>query len=127
MIVGYITEVALAFLLALFLYCIHHTKLAFVSRRHLPIFTHGFSTFFDTAIFFSFSVQVASIVVLSRYGFGISASGMGSNTVQITWAISQLVLLPLTLPMTMQHVMPESPKTTLDNSKQKQLQVVLFS
>jgi hypothetical protein len=127
MIIGYIIEVTLAFLLAFSLFLLHFSKSSFAGRRYLPMLAGGVSTFFDTAIFFSFSIQIASIAVLSRYDYGISTTGMGSNTVQITWATSQLVLLPLMLPVAMQHVAPGFLKNEPKSSKHKQLQVVLFS
>jgi len=51
--------------------------------------------FYDTAIFFAFGIQIASVVALSRANFGINANGMGAITLKITWAISLLTLLPL--------------------------------
>jgi len=51
--------------------------------------------FYDTAIFFAFAIQIASVVALSRANFGINANGMGAITLKITWAISLLTLLPL--------------------------------
>ena len=51
--------------------------------------------FYDTAIFFAFGIQIASVVALARANFGINASGMGVITLKITWAISLLTLLPL--------------------------------
>ena len=55
----------------------------------------GNSCFFDCAVFFTFSIQLASIVVLARLDFGVSANGMGDSTAKITWAISLLTMLPL--------------------------------
>jgi hypothetical protein len=51
--------------------------------------------FFDNAIFFTFAIQAASIATLTRVDFGISADGMGALTMQITWLVSMLTLLPL--------------------------------
>jgi hypothetical protein len=51
--------------------------------------------FYDNAAFFSFALQIASIVTLTRVDFGISASGMGALTVEIAWLVSTLTLMPL--------------------------------
>lgn len=52
-------------------------------------------SFHDCATFFTFSIQIASIVVLARVDYGISATSMGDTTVKITWSVSVLTLLPL--------------------------------
>lgn len=59
------------------------------------VLIQGYSSFYDSAVFLSISIQIASIVMLARLDFGISASGMGDSTAKITWAVSLLVLLPL--------------------------------
>jgi len=51
--------------------------------------------FYDNAVFFTFAIQAASIATLTRVDFGISADGMGALTMQITWLVSMLTLLPL--------------------------------
>ncbi|KAF2872294.1 hypothetical protein BDV95DRAFT_605923 [Massariosphaeria phaeospora] len=56
------------------------------------------SKFYDNAVFFTFAVQLASIAALTKVNMGVSAEGMGVLTMKITWAISNLTLLPL-LPM----------------------------
>jgi hypothetical protein len=40
-------------------------------------------TFFDNAIFFTFAIQIASIVTLARANFGISTEGIGATTMKI--------------------------------------------
>lgn len=55
--------------------------------------------FFDCAVFFSVSIQISCVVVLVRKDFGISANGLGGLTVQITWAVALLCMLPLLYPM----------------------------
>jgi hypothetical protein len=61
-------------------------------------------TFFDNALFFTFAIQAASIVTLSRVDFGINADGMGGLTMEIAWLVSSLTLLPL-LPMILHPTM----------------------
>lgn len=53
------------------------------------------SSFDDCATFFTFSIQIASIVVLARVDYGLSATAMGDVTVRTTWTVSALTLLPL--------------------------------
>ncbi|CAD0109157.1 unnamed protein product, partial [Aureobasidium uvarum] len=53
------------------------------------------SCFDDCATFFTFSIQIASIVVLARVDYGVSAASMGDVTVRTTWTVSALTLLPL--------------------------------
>lgn len=67
----------------------------------------GCGCFYEIAIFFTFSIQLASIVMLARLDFGISASGMGDSTAKITWAISLLTMLPLMYIMYMPSLLQE--------------------
>ena len=57
--------------------------------------------FYDCAIYFAASIQIACVVVLVRKDYGISADGLGGLTVQITWAVALLSLLPLLYPLVM--------------------------
>ncbi len=68
-------------------------------RHHLDITLSGFNKYFDSLIYFSSSIQIASSIVLIRKDFGISANGLGGFTVQITWAVALLCMLPLLYPM----------------------------
>jgi hypothetical protein len=52
-------------------------------------------TFYDNAVFFTFAIQMASIITLARANFGVSADGMGAITMKIAWLVSTLTLLPL--------------------------------
>lgn len=62
--------------------------------------------FNDCAIFFTFSIQIASMVVLARVDYNISAAFMGDMTVKITWTVSVLTLLPLVYAL----LLPEIPR-----------------
>ena len=101
MITGYIIENILGYLLAISLLRLHHrpgsqqagnTKLL---DRCTIVAVRGCNSFRDCATFFTFSIQLACITVLSRLDFGISANGMGDSTAKITWAVSLLTILPL--------------------------------
>lgn len=61
--------------------------------RLLPVTAS--KTFYDNAALFTFAIQLASIVTLTKVDFGISASGMGALTMKIVWLVSTLTLLPL--------------------------------
>ena len=52
-------------------------------------------TFYYNAVFFTFAIQMASIITLSRANFGVSADGMGAITMKIAWLVSTLTLMPL--------------------------------
>ena len=100
MILGYIFENVLGFTLVLALFVLRHrTRSQRASneklQRYIRVATQGCRSFHDCASFFTFSIQLACIVVLARLDFGISASGMGDSTAKITWAISLLTMLPL--------------------------------
>ncbi len=102
MIVGYIIENVVGLMLVCLLYILHlrvnngeknaHQELL---DRYISVLRRGCSSFYDCAVFFTFSIQLACIVVLARLDFGISASGMGDSTAKITWAVSSLTILPL--------------------------------
>ena len=102
MIVGYIIENVVGLMLVCLLYILllrvnngeknAHQELL---DRYISMLRQGCSSFYDCAVFFTFSIQLACIVVLARLDFGISASGMGDSTAKITWAVSLLTILPL--------------------------------
>ena len=104
MIFGYLFETFLGFSFALGIEFICSTP----SRESDPrwrklkaALLRGCTVFFDCAIYFAASVQIACVVVLVRKDFGISANGLGGLTVQITWAVALLSLLPLLYPLLM--------------------------
>ncbi|OCL10665.1 hypothetical protein AOQ84DRAFT_387352 [Glonium stellatum] len=95
MAIGYVLETAIATtIVAVFLY-LNWRPESKKSQWVRFIMASSAEVFYDSAIFFTFAIQLASIVVLSRANFGISANGMGAITLKITWAISLLTLLPL--------------------------------
>ena len=103
MIAGYIIENALGLILVLSLFLLRrripeHQQVSSAAPlgRHMAVAIRGCDSFHDCAVFFTFSIQLACIVVLARLDFGISAIGMGDSTAKITWAISLLTMLPIT-------------------------------
>lgn len=101
MIVGYTVENVLGFILVSLLYIFllrtnNEQKPALPESldRHISVVRRGCSSFYDCAVFFTFSIQLACIVVLTRVDFGINANGMGDSTAKITWAVSLLTILP---------------------------------
>ena len=99
---GYVLENALGLVLSLAVSLLHLRSTrpqlgkAKTVTRCLSVARRGCQCFYDCAVFFTFSIQVACIVVLARLDFGLSASGMGDSTAKIVWAIALLTILPLT-------------------------------
>ena len=124
MIVGYTIENALGFCLVLAL-CLLRRKEARCQKasnaalldRCLAVTVRGCSTFHDCAVFFTFSIQLACIVVLSQLDFGISASGMGDSTAKITWAVSLLTMFPI-------MYVPFNPKLLRERSAKASTEIV---
>ncbi|CZR57808.1 uncharacterized protein PAC_07697 [Phialocephala subalpina] len=98
MVVGYFCASILGFLFALSL-AFHEPLRRKSSTKHGKLLKDGYENFFECAIFFAASIQIACIIVLVRKDFGISANGLGGFTVQITWAVALLCMLPLLYPM----------------------------
>ena len=95
MTVGYILEAAIGVALTLIFLVLSTWSIPKISRSCKVILSKTFKIYHDSAVFFTFSVQVASVVMLVEANFGISADGMGANTMKITWIVSLLTLLPL--------------------------------
>ncbi|KAF1967220.1 hypothetical protein BU23DRAFT_573394 [Bimuria novae-zelandiae CBS 107.79] len=55
-------------------------------------------TFFDSALFYTFSIQLASTITLAQANFGVTADGMEAITMKIAWTVSTMTLLPLLKP-----------------------------
>jgi hypothetical protein len=97
MVIGYVLESAIcACLVAISLWLERSAKGDPNVVRLLLV--NATRAFFDNAIFFTFAIQTASIVTLSKVDFGVDADGMGGFTMEIAWLVSSLTLLPL-LPM----------------------------
>lgn len=102
MIIGYLFETFLGFSFALGLEFIYSTPSMESDPRWQKlksVLLRGCSMFFDCAIYFAASIQIACVVVLVRKDFGISANGLGGLTVQVTLAVALLSLLPLLYPL----------------------------
>lgn len=141
MIVGYVIENVLGLILVSSLYTLRlraddkrqeaHPEML---DRCVSVLRRGCSSFYDCAVFFTFSIQLACIVVLTRFDFGFSASGMGDSTAKITWAVSLLTILPPMYvafnPGLLREPLPDH-ANTLKNQKSKdrkeQLRFLLFA
>jgi hypothetical protein len=104
MIGGYIFESILGFLFTIYFATPHlhpHKESPKEDQRrlHFDVAKKTCDKFFDCAIYFCTSIQIASLIVLARKDFGISANGLGSLTIQITWATALLSILPLIYPL----------------------------
>jgi hypothetical protein len=99
MVIGYLFESILGFIFALGL-SINGPMAAKQENAKLGAFwAKSTKIFFDCAIYFVVSIQISCVVVLVRKDFGISANGLGGLTVQITWAVALLCMLPLLYPL----------------------------
>lgn len=135
MITGYVLENFLGFSIALAQTCLQgiagNSKLL---NRCSSVLRRGCSCFYDCAVFFTFSIQLACIVVLARLDFGVSASGMGDSTAKITWAVSLLTILPLMYIAFNPELLREPEINTnadkndqKENDRKEQLRFVLFA
>jgi hypothetical protein len=92
---GYVLGVALGITLTLMFMVLSTWSIPGESRRWKVLLSKTFAVYHDSAVFLSFSVQIASVIMLAKANFGISADGMGANTMEITWIVSLLTLLPV--------------------------------
>lgn len=137
MILGYILENILGFFFALALFILpRSSRNSQETGRSVPytervrnVLTQGCSSFYDSAVLLCFSVQIASLVMLSRLDFGISANGMGDSTAKITWSVSLLTLLPLLYVAYLPHLLqrPVIDKQAARPASRQQLRFGLFS
>jgi hypothetical protein len=99
MVVGYFLESIIGLFFALVLAFHEPISTKPPLTKYSGLFAEGCKIFFDCAVFFAISIQISCVVVLIRRDFGISANGLGGLTVQITWAVALLCMLPLLYPM----------------------------
>jgi len=91
MTVGYCLENILAFIFILAALSCQRSG----GGRFARVMARTLDSFYTSAVFFTFSLQIAAIVVLVRVNYGLNANGMGALTMEITWSISLLSLLPV--------------------------------
>ncbi len=139
MIAGYIIENVLGLILVLSLFVLRRSIPEHQQRtsaaplhRYLAVATRGCNSFHDCAVFFTFSIQLACIVVLACLDFGISANGMGDSTAKITWAISLLTMLPIMYvafnPGLLREKSAETPsRIPKSKDRKEQLRFLLFA
>lgn len=99
MVVGYFLESIIGLVFALSLAFHEPISMNPPLTKYSSLLAEGCKIFFDCAVFFAISIQISCVVVLVRKDFGISANGLGGLTVQITWAVALLCMLPLLYPM----------------------------
>ncbi|KAK4221145.1 hypothetical protein QBC38DRAFT_429576 [Podospora fimiseda] len=70
------------------------------SRPHLQkIFSEGLEIFFDSAVYFAFAIQVATITTLVPKDFQAQKTAFGDYEVRIAGLVSVICLLPLLCPV----------------------------
>ncbi|KAL8849801.1 MAG: hypothetical protein Q9221_005217 [Calogaya cf. arnoldii] len=137
MILGYILENVLGFFFALTFFILPPSsrntreteRQVSCVERVRGVLIRGCSSFYDSAVVLCFSTQIASIVMLSRLDYGVSASGMGDSTAKITWAVSLLTLLPLLYIAYLSQLLqgPVSDKQAARQFSKQKLRFGLFS
>ncbi|KAH7123633.1 hypothetical protein B0J11DRAFT_506699 [Dendryphion nanum] len=97
MVTGYILETSIMVIIVSIFLAINNMKTSNQKYTRF-VLANVASTFYDTALFFTLAVQLASNIILAKANSGLNTDGMGAITMKITWVISNLTLLPL-LPM----------------------------
>ena len=109
--VGYGLENILGFILAISLFVLGERAKrtnSNLTQRWTHVAACGYRCFYDCALFFTFSIQLASLTVLFRWGFGNSSEiGLIDSTIDINEAISLLTILPLLYIIHLPSVLPE--------------------
>lgn len=92
MAIGYVFEVVLTFAIIVPWLCI---DLSATSRkqRHWVSLSRAANNFCDTSLFFTWSVQLASVVVTLNAGLSRDIGERGEFSLRLVWAISSLTLL----------------------------------
>lgn len=98
--VGYVLDLALGIMLSLgVIFLKPRLWCNGSSHEAYQIFTAGLRSFFDSAAYFAFALQLATIAVLVRKDYGISTLDMGALETEITQAVAVVSLLPLLYPI----------------------------
>ncbi|KAM5353124.1 hypothetical protein ACJZ2D_016989 [Fusarium nematophilum] len=133
--IGYVVEITLGLGLASAAMSIrekHGQKWAFLQS----VTTAGFEAFFDCAIYFAISFNIAAIVVLVNKDFGISTAGFGASEAEIALAMSVACILPLIYPAGLLPIRLSSPerleesafeRDSDDKQKTQNRRLLLFS
>ncbi|KAH6662210.1 hypothetical protein F5X68DRAFT_279913 [Plectosphaerella plurivora] len=98
--VGYIVEIVLGATLVLLSMLLNRKQ----GRRWEAwdrVVRQGLRAFFDSALYFAISIEIAIIVLLVNKDFGISTDGFGAGDAQVALAISSLCILPLMHPLSL--------------------------
>ncbi|KAI9799881.1 MAG: hypothetical protein M1833_003803 [Piccolia ochrophora] len=103
MIAGYLINTVLGFSLAMTFAVAQHLSKGNPCRTS-SLLGNLFRTYFNCAIYFAVSIQIANVVIFAKKDMGITASGFGGLTEQMTWCISLLTMLPLLFPVFIQGV-----------------------
>ncbi|KAK3985863.1 hypothetical protein QBC44DRAFT_334264 [Cladorrhinum sp. PSN332] len=108
--VGYLVSAFLGFFLPLLILAVPPRR-----ARLQRIFTAGLASFFDSAIYFAFAVQAATITALAPKDWEAQTTTFGDFEVRISGLVSALCLLPLLCPIALLPFV----NTTTNNSDTK--------
>lgn len=70
---------------------------------HRDVIFSIFDSFYDCALFYAFSNELAAAVSVTKVTFGLNADGMGNLTLRMTWAGATLTILPLVYRILIRH------------------------
>ncbi|KAF6827402.1 hypothetical protein CMUS01_09024 [Colletotrichum musicola] len=96
--IGYAIEMGLGLLLAIFVLTIRQRKGPRWEFCQLMA-QAGFDAFFQSAVYFAISLEIASIYMLVHKDYGISTDGLGASEAQIILAVSVVCVLPVLYPV----------------------------
>ncbi|KAF6838949.1 hypothetical protein CPLU01_02219 [Colletotrichum plurivorum] len=96
--VGYAIEAGLGLFLAMFVVTIRGRKGPRWEFSQL-IVQAGFDAFFQSAVYFAMSLEVASIYTIVHKDYSISTDGLGAIEAQIILAVSVVCVLPVLYPV----------------------------
>jgi hypothetical protein len=116
--IGYCIESGLAFVLVAIYLVIRKLPKRTAQAGATRTICKMYRSFYTSAIFLAFSIQIAAIVFLVRANFGISTKGMEGYTIRITWAISILCLLALQYGLFLDDLVEDTLRATSDDHKE---------
>lgn len=92
---GYIIQNMLGVILATLCFLASRKRGDTGLGMHMTTIYDIFDSYFDCALFYAFSTELACAISVTKVTFGLNADGMGNLTLRITWAGATLTILPL--------------------------------
>lgn len=92
---GYIIQNVLGLILATMCFLANRKRGDTRLGMHMSTIYGIFDSYFDCALFYAFSNELAFAIVVTKVTFGLNADGMGNLTLRIAWAGATLTILPM--------------------------------